>query len=264
MPSPFPGMDPFIEGQAWRDFHHTIITVIRELLAPGIAARYVTRIEERVYLEHQPEERERSFQPDLVVAGPTEAPLPRGGGTAVATAVAIRPVAVPLPLPERVQELYLTIRERETLAVVTVIEVLSPTNKRVGGDGRKQYLEEREEVLLGSAHLIELDLLRGGERLPMDGPLPTGDYYAFVSRGFRPTTADVYAWPLRNPLPTIPVPLAGKDPDVPLDLQAAFTTLYDRAVYAVSLDYGRPVDPALDEADAAWAHEVLAAARSTS
>jgi hypothetical protein len=146
------------------------------------------------------------------------------------------------------------------MEVVTVIEVLSPANKRPGSDGRRQYLEKREEVLLSPASLIELDLLRGGERLPMAAPLPAGDYYAIIARGWRPRRADVYAWSLRQPLPTIPVPLAGEDPDVPLDLQAAFATLYDRAVYAVSLDYRHVIEPPLAEADAAWAQEVLAQA----
>jgi hypothetical protein len=98
----------------------------------------------------------------------------------------------------------------------------------------------------------------------MAAPLPAGDYYAIVSRGWRPARADVYAWSLCHPLPAIPVPLAGKDPDVPLDLQAAFTTIYDRAVYAYSLDYRRPVEPPLEEADAAWAQQALTAASAPS
>jgi hypothetical protein len=85
-------------------------------------------------------------------------------------------------MPERVREAFLTIRERETMEVVTVIEVLSPGNKQAGSDGRREYLRKRRDVLLSATHLVELDLLRGGERLPTIEPLPPGDYYAFVCR----------------------------------------------------------------------------------
>jgi hypothetical protein len=220
MPSPFPGMDPFLEDQAWKDFHHEVISVIRESLTQRVVPRYVVRVDERVYVEHQPEERPGVIEPD-------------------------------------VREAFLTVRLRETMDVATVIEVLSPTNKRAGSDGRKEYLKKREEVLLSSAHLVELDLLRGGARLPTNEPLPPGDYYALICRRRRRPRAEVYAWPLRHPLPTIPVPLTGEDPDVALDLQEVFTTVYDRAAYQYSIDYAAVVEPPLPEADAAWARELL-------
>jgi hypothetical protein len=141
--------------------------------------------------------------------------------------------------------------------VVTIVEVLSPTNKRPGGDGRDAYLQKREEVLLSPAHLVELDLLRGGERLPALKPLPPGDYYAFVSRQRDRPMAAVYAWSLRSPLPAIPVPLAGDDRDVIPDLQSVFTDVYDRAGYDYTLDYERAVEPTLSEDDATWARERL-------
>lgn len=208
MPSPFPGMDPFIEGQHWRDLHHGMISMIQELLAPNVLPRYVVLVEEDVY-------------------------------------------------PIRA---YLTVRYRETREVVTVIEFLSPTNK--SPDGRNEYLRKREEVLQSPAHLVELDLLRGGERLPTVELLPPGDYYAFVSRVPHRPKAAVYAWPLSHPLPAIPVPLAGENPDVWLNLQLAFTTVYERAAYAYSLDYRQPVQPPLNETDAAWVRQVVQAALS--
>lgn len=208
MPSPFPGMDPFIEGQHWRDLHHGMISMIQELLAPNVLPRYVVLVEEDVY-------------------------------------------------PIRA---YLTVRYRETREVVTVIEFLSPTNK--SPDGRNEYLRKREEVLQSPAHLVELDLLRGGERLPTVELLPPGDYYAFVSRVPHRPKAAVYAWPLSHPLPAIPVPLAGEDPDVWLNLQLAFTTVYERAAYAYSLDYRQPLEPPLNETDAAWVRQVVQAALS--
>ena len=262
MPSPFPGMDPFIEGQVWEDFHTRFITALADSLLPGVRPRYVVRVERRVYLEHAPEGPADFINPDVMVLERPEEPSPStegSGGTA--TLVAVTPVVLSVPIPERRRQAYLTVRERESMEVITVIEVLSPSNKRSGSDGQREYLSKREAVLLSGTHLVELDLLRGGKRLPTNEPLPPGDYYAIVSRAARRPRVDVYAWPLRHPLPTIPVPLTGNDPAVPLDLQAVFNTVYDRAGYDYSLDYRGPVEPALSEADAAWAQEVLAAAR---
>jgi hypothetical protein len=162
-----------------------------------------------------------------------------------------------LPALVEQRQAYLTLLYRETREVVTVIELLSPTNK--GPDGRGQYLEKREKVLRSPAHLVELDLLRGGARLPTVESLPPGDYYAFVSRAAQRPEVAVYAWPLPHPLPAIPIPLAGEDQDVLLNLQTAFATVYDRAAYAYSLDYHRPAEPPLSEREAAWARELVEA-----
>jgi uncharacterized protein DUF4058 len=257
VPSPFPGMDPFIEGQEWEDFHTRFITALADSLLPGVRPRYVVRVERRVYLEHVPEGPAGFINPDVMVLERPEAPSPPAEGAGgTATLVAVTPVVLSVPMPERRREAYLTVRERESMEVITVIEVLSPSNKRSGSDGRQEYLSKREAVLLSGTHLVELDLLRGGKRLPTNEPLPPGDYYAIVSRAARRPRVDVYAWPLRHPLPTIPVPLTGNDPAVPLDLQAVFNTVYDRAGYDYSLDYRRPVEPPLSEADAPWAQEV--------
>lgn len=249
MPSPFPGMDPFIEGQVWEDYYHALIEVVRESLIPHTRPRYVVRVEERVYVEHAPDREPARIRPDLTVL--ERAGIPRAPERAAAATVAVTPVVLDLPEPERVREAFLTIRERETLEVVTVVEVLSPANKRAGSDGRREYLRKREEVLLSRTHLVELDLLRGGERLPTVQPLPAGDYYAFVCRHERRFRAEVYAWPLRRPLPPIPIPLAGPDPDVVLDWQGIFGIVYDRAGYDYSLDYRHPITPPLGEADEA-------------
>jgi hypothetical protein len=245
----------------WEDFHHDLISAIREAMIPRVRPRYMVRVEERVYIEHKPngrDERARFIRPDVTVLEQGRKEPPARGGVATATAVAIAPVVLTLPVPERQREAFLTIRERETMEVVTVIEVLSPSNKQPGSDGRREYLSKREAVLQSPAHLVELDLLRGGERLPTLEPLPPGDYYAFVCREYDRPAAEVYAWPLRHPLPPIPVPLAGDDPDVVLELQAIFNTVYERAGYDYSLDYDGPIAPPLSEADAAWAWELLA------
>ena len=108
---------------------------------------------------------------------------------------------------------------------------------------------------VGEANLVELDLLRGGKRLPVVG-MPPGDYFAIVSRGHRRPRADVYPWTLRQPLPTIPIPLKKDEPEVPLDLQAVFTTVYDRARYQLSLNYAAKPGVPLSEADASWQRQL--------
>lgn len=263
MPSPFPGMDPYIEGQAWGDFRHSLIVALSEAIVAQVRPRYVARIEARFYLEHLHEDEPAGVDPDLtIVASPGDEALAEGMNRGPATDTVAR-VTLTLPIPERQRDLFLTVRERESMEVVTVIEVLSPSNKRPGSDGRREYLSKRESVLVGPAHLIELDLLRGGERLPTVETLPPADYYAFVSRKRDRPKVEVYHWSLRQQLPLITVPLAGGDPEVPLDLQAAFTNVYDRAGYDYSLSYRHPVEPPLGDEDAAWAQQVLTATSST-
>ncbi len=259
MPSPFPGMDPFIESQRWRGFHDRFISEISAALVPRVRPKYVVDIEERVYFEHlTAEDPPKVIIPDVTVVEQEEGePVTGGTATAVATKATIKPISIPLPMPEKVREVYLTVRERETGEVVTVIEVLSPNNKKRNSDGWREYLSKRESVLLSSVHLVELDLLRGGDRMPTKKPLPEADYYALVCRANLRPIAEAYAWTLRHPLPTIPIPLLSEDPDLPLDLQAVFNAVYDRAGYDYVLDYDRPVEPPLSDEDAQWAQQWL-------
>lgn len=214
MPSPFPGMDPYVEMQEWDDFHSAFHAKMSEELAPLIEPRYVARIARRIYTEHM------------------------------------------VPRAEERREAYLVIRECETKEVITVIETLSPANKRTSSDGRERYLEKRQEILQSHSNLVEIDLLRGGARLPMIGS-PAGDYVAIVSRSRRRPKASSYAWTLRQPMPTIAIPLKGDDADVPLDLQKVFTTTYERARYQLSLDYAAELHPALSGADLEWMRSLL-------
>jgi hypothetical protein len=255
MSSPFPGMDPYLEGQQWRDFHASMIFVIREVLTPRVTPRYVVKIEESVYLQQEPDESEAYRYPDLSIlegdAGAPPRPAP-----AAATAVAIPPMVRTVPRAPSFRQRYLEIEERSTRQVITVIEVLSPKNKT---DGYPSNLAKRAEIFANPIHLVELDLLRGGRRLPTVEPLAPADYYAFVIRHERLPESDVYGWPLRHALPIIPVPLKEGDPDVLLDLQAVFDTIYDRAGYRYSLDYHAPIVPPLNEADNTWVKPALEA-----
>ncbi|MBC8874642.1 MAG: DUF4058 family protein [Planctomycetes bacterium] len=255
MPSPFPGMDPYIEEGEWEDFHQGFVAELAAALVPCVRPRYVVRKERRVYVEHPLADDDRPIRSDVAVLSHDNAmAAPEQPAAALSTAT---PVVVSLPAPEERREAFLSIREFSSMEVVTVIELLSPSNKRSGGDGRREYLRKREEILSTDTHLVELDLLRGGRRLPTVDPLPHGDFFAFICRTQRRYKAEVYAWGLRQPLPPIPIPLAGDDRDVQLDLQAVFTATYDRAGYDYSLDYSRPVLPALDTADTDWVLSLL-------
>jgi len=248
-------MDPFIEGQRWTDFHTTMITVIREMLTPQVRPRYSVEVEEYVYLAREDEEPDRLLEPDVALVE-TELPPTAGPGSASGAATLVAPVIHTVPLPKRYRQKFLTIRDRRWRDVVAVIELLSPWNK-TGGEGRNEYLVKRSNVFCTSAHLVEIDLLRGGQRLPTREPLEAADFYAFVCRKERLPQVEVYPWTLRQPLPAIPIPLAGNDPDVPLDLHAAFTTTYDRAGYDYALDYRRPVEPPLDPPAAEWLRSLV-------
>jgi hypothetical protein len=250
-------MDPFIESQVWGDFHHHFIGELHNSLVPRVRPRYVVRVEKRVYLEHEPDEQPDFIRPDVTALESEGMRSPSEVGAATAITATASPVVLTLPMPERKREAFLTISERETMEMVTIIEVLSPGNKRPGSDGRREYLSKREVALQSATHLVELDLLRRGERLLTIEPLPSADYYAFVCRGERRPRAEVYAWTLRHPLPSIPVPLAGNEPDVVLNLQAIFNTVYDRAGYDYSLDYRSPIEPPLEGEDLDRAQQLL-------
>ena len=262
MPSPFPGMDPFVESQWWSDFHHRFIPEVADALSARIRPRYVTIIEEHVYLAHESGTDGGERIPDVSVLQAESEPRPRSAapGPGVESGIMLAPALRTLSMPELTREVYLTIRQRQSLRVVTVVELLSPTNKQ--GAGRREYLSKRAEILESRSHLVEIDLLRGGARLGTTEPLPPGDHYAFVCRQEKLPEIEVYAWPLRDPLPTIQIPLAEGDADVPLDLQRAFTAVYDRAGYHLLLDYEAEVIPALRPSDADWVREIRQARHS--
>jgi hypothetical protein len=154
---------------------------------------------------------------------------------------------------------YIEIRDRESRELVTVVELLSPANKRPGAD-REQYLLKRRRLLKSPAHLVEIDLLRAWPRMPVEH-LPACDYLLFASRA--ETRPQVGLWPcnLRDPLPRMLVPLKSLA-SCELDLQALLHQVYDEAGYEDYL-YSTPIDPPLPPADAAWAAGIVSEARAT-
>lgn len=256
MASPFPGMDPFIEsGGEWEDFHFGFLNELANCLVSELRPRYIVRRQKRVYVEHDVDPGRSIYPDDSVVAvQPALVPDRRSpAGTSV-----LEPVTLTLPMPEPREEIYLTLVDREDLEVVTIIEMLSPSNKRDGGDGRLEYLKKRDEVLASDVHLVELDLLRGGQRPPTREPLPQGDYFAFISRSHRRPRVDVFHWSLRDALPPIPIPLRGYAEETRVSLQEVFQQTYFHSGYDYSLDYQRELSPPVSAAELRWIESIVA------
>lgn len=249
MPSPFPGMDPFLENQEWEDFHTTFNTVLRERLATRVEPEYLVRVERRIYVERPDEDTDTFRRADVAILAMDSGPATGLLGATDSSAVAVE---CELPMSVERQETYLIVRERDTMEVVTVIELLSPANKRHRSDGRREYLSKRNEFLSSSSHLVELDFLRGGERLPVIGSLPAGDFYAIVSRAYRRPRCSVYAWTLKDKLPAIPIPLKRGDADAQVSLQEVFDIVWQRARYDLSVNYKTPVDPPFSAVESEW------------
>jgi hypothetical protein len=153
------------------------------------------------------------------------------------------------------------VREAGTDTLVTAIEILSPINKRPGPE-RQKYLRKRRELLRSEAHVMELDLLRGGERSPLETPLPPASYYVTLARANNRPYVDVWPIQVTGRLPVLPVPLSAPDPDVPLGLGAIVQAVYERCGYATRIDYRQPAPPPPLEAEQqAWIEQLLAAYR---
>ncbi|MCC6036913.1 MAG: DUF4058 family protein [Armatimonadetes bacterium] len=262
MPNPFPGMNPYLERRdIWPDFHHRLITAIADALSPQVEPRYYVAVEQRTYILPV-EDGEQIIRPDVAVVATTPEPEPSGGvavavatETAVTTETAVEITTVTLPLYERVRESYLEIRDAETHEVVTVIEVLSPSNK-VPGQGRLEYEAKRRQVLMTLTSLVEIDLLRVGEPMPMK-PVPKSYYRILVRRGWEGNKGIVYAFGLRHPIPEIPVPLRQGEKEAKLNLNPLLSDIYDRARYHLRLNYRQPPDPPLPPDDMAWVQKIL-------
>jgi hypothetical protein len=253
-------MDPYLEMPPfWSDFSPTLLGEIRNALLPKVLPLYDVRIEEYLFVTRE-DIRLHQVQPDVTVSTTTAWQPGMEATVAVAEPghhVPMVVVELEYPAIEPTMQRHLRLIHRPTGRVVTVMELLSPINKAAGEDGLEAYLEKRAEFLASGCHLIEFDLLRGGERLPMAGPLPKGDYYVYVGRTGRRPRGQVLAWTLRSPLPTVHVPLLPGDPDVPLDLQSVFRAAYEPSLYDRRLPYEQPLLPTLPREDEAWVRQRL-------
>jgi len=255
MPSPFPGMDPYLEGAIWSSVHNSLSQEIARQLSPQLGDRYVAWPTERFVLEEIDSVAitATSIYPDVGLAA-DDAGTGKGTATAMAPAPLLMKTVAPAPAPHFTVE----IRDVFDRELVTAIEVLSFTNKH--GDGRVEYLTKRRRLLLSSAHLIVIDLLHRGQRVPMVEPFPSAPYFVVLSRAERRPVAEVWPIALSAALPTIPVPLLSGDADVSLDLQAALTTIYDLLKYGQGIDYASPPQAPLPPEEIAFVEDRLRAA----
>jgi hypothetical protein len=266
MPSPFPGMDPFLENaDHFRNLHNRLIIYLEDALQPVLPESYYAKSGERVWLEYS----ERYVEPDVNIhrhrsrhtAGATST-------TALLDPPHIQPVIVVLPdkPDDELREPYLEIYagRGEDKRLVTSIEVLSPSNKTPGDHGRNLYLQKQQEVLESTANLVEIDLLREGTHtsaVPRDAAIAEAgpwDYHVCIHRASERRKYSVYPIRLTDRLPQIAIPLLPGDGDVTLDLQAVFTRCYDAGPYRREIRYdAEQPEPPLTAEQEAWAKDLL-------
>jgi len=252
MPSPFPGMNPYLEqDDVWQGFHAKFLAALGERLVPQVRPDYIVELEEHIYVHELPAEPRRLLgRADMSLAeAPDEAGPERAGIAAAEAPALVRLVARDV---ERVP--YLEIRDRRHRELVTVIELLRPSNKRPGPD-RESYLAKRDEVLVSPADLVEIDLLRGGRPMPLENR-PDCHYSVLISRAEDRPGAGFWPIGLRDRLPEIPVPLRPADPAAKVDLQEILQRVYDAWGYEDYIYDGHP-DPPLGPDDAAWAATLI-------
>jgi hypothetical protein len=264
MHCPFPGMDPYLERPAiWPDFHDSLIAELRRELPPILRPKYVALTQDRLFVV----ESDRPIRPDVAVL---ETGFARTQASAVAAVAADEPIVLEM-VREEVREPFIQIIEPAAgNRIVTAIEVLSPDNKTAGA-GRDLYIQKREEFWRAGTHLVEIDLLRGG--LPTvrvdagqladaekhSSRMPSSWRYMVAVTRLLPTRRELYPVPLEQRLPRIRIPLAHKDPDVVLDLQAAFARTWEAGPYPELLRYDEPPPGPLTDEEIAFCRRKVGA-----
>jgi hypothetical protein len=245
-------MNPYLEkADVWEDFHLHFLSEASLGLAQQAGTRYVIKAETRLVL-HELSAEERRFvgraDTGISLSG-------RPGSTSLAGTAAVADPATRtldrFPAIETIKERFLEIRDRENRRVVTVIELLSPSNK---GADRDLFLQRRLTLWRARVNFVEIDLLRGGRRTEDD--VQEGDYVAMIHRASEPERLAIWSWTVRQPMPRLPIPLDPPDPDLTLDLRKVLDAIYDRAGYDHYL-YATPPEPPLAEPDREWASGLL-------
>jgi hypothetical protein len=253
-------MDPYLEAQPfWADFHMAMILAMKIALNKRVPKRYSVWTDIHVWI-HEPGSmvRRRPVRPDAFLVTDDAADK---ANLETTTAVMSAPAMATLPTRRRTGNRYLKIKETRTDRVVTVVELLSPANKKPGAD-RDDYLTKRNLNFAEQINLVELDLLRGGKRMPMGRPSPPdAEYFTLVCRGMDFPKTGIWPMHLRDPLPDVPVPLDPEDDVVMLPLQECLAVAYDNGSYERTIEYSKPAKPPLPPRDAAWARELVAAAK---
>jgi hypothetical protein len=254
MSSMFPGMGPYLESPPfWLPLHSGLITAMQRELKPRLPRTYSVWTDWNVWL-HEPasEDEDKEFGPDVYL---TEKSLESSSGTALAVINA--PATSRLPAVKRNGNRFLKIMEARTDRVITVIELLSPSNKNSEND-RKAYLAKRNDYLATGTNLVQIDLLRTGRRMPLGEPTPApADYYVLVCRGAEYPKTSLWPISVRDTLPEIAIPLKPEDGYVALPLQSCLDWAYDLGPYDNEVDYTKPPRVRLHGDDAARAARLL-------
>ena len=247
MPSPLPGMNPYLENpEFWSEFHSRMIVAIADALDDCLSRDYRVAIEKREY----PSDDGDNVLVDVSITASSQSTTQ----TAILEPIT-QPLSIELPIAEEVQERFLEIREGATGNVVTIIELISPKNKGTG-EGRSTYLQKRQKILVSATHLIEIDLLRGGEPFPMGAVIPS-DYRIMISRSYQRPKAQLYAFKLQQIIPSIPVPLRFGEDEPILNLQSLLHKVYDRARFELGIDYKQACTPKLSKENEAWLRSII-------
>ncbi|MBI1832417.1 MAG: DUF4058 family protein [Planctomycetes bacterium] len=221
MPSPFPGMDPYLEEEKrWPAFHALTVQALYQMLVPGLMDRYRARVGEREYTSEE----------------------------ALFTSV----------VRENHKESFVEVRQRSDGRLVTLVELISPANK-ITSEGRKHYLDRRDEVRKMNANVVEIDLVLQGQTVIdcAKDASPTWDYAVVVSRWTHPDRYEIYSATLPKRLPRFRVPLASDDRDTVLDLQAAVSRAFDQGDFFKQIDYARDPATRLSDENRKWLVERL-------
>jgi hypothetical protein len=250
-------MNPYLErDDVWHDFHERFIPAAAEEIGRQVRPAYIVKIDQNVYVHELPEGQSGLLgRPDIYVVSREDKIAEHSSASATTLSAPAQAELWPLTITER--DGFIEIRDASDRTLITAIELLSPSNKAPGSD-RTQYLAKRDRYLKTGVHLVEIDLLRGGKRMPLVPP-PGADYCVVVSRAQDRPNVGVWPVSLRAPLPAIPIPLRASDSAATLDLQAVLNRVYDAAGYADYV-YESPPEPRLSDADQAWANSLLAAA----
>lgn len=256
MISPFPGMDPYLENSAiWPDLHLTLIVAMRAELNSRLPRGYIAAADRHVWIEDEDDDSRSLVEPDVSISE-TRRPVPKRSRK-TASHTAILPRRVTLPMRDRHGKPYIKIVDAQDRRVVTVVELLSPSNKAAGPD-RQSYLLKREEYLAGNVNFVEINLLRAGKSPPMGRQrIPTNAYYYLVCRSDEAPRGRLWTFTVRDALPQMPIPLLDDD-EVELHLRTCLDRAYTEGRYGDEIEYAEPPTPRLDNGDALWTQKLLA------
>jgi hypothetical protein len=247
-------MDPYLEHPAlWPDVHNRLIAALADDLSERVAPRYYVGLERRTYLL-KADDLVFVGRPDLAVAPVSDAPALEPQPTTTSTLV----LEVDVPMQDEVSENFLEIHEVKTGKLITIVELLSPVNK-LHKQGREEYERKRGHVFRSWTSLVEIDLLRTGDPMPVIGTRVKSDYRILVSRGTQRPRSALIAFMLRQPIPSFMLPLLPDDAESEVTLNRILHDLYRRARFDLRLDYTQPPVPPLSDADGVWAQELFKA-----